>query len=110
MSSALRGIITQLGAVMGVTMISCGLWIWGLAEAWAVGAERVGVATWSNRCFAASLIAAGQVVLAVTVLPGFFARPGRRFGVFEQVVVVVASLAAVLAAVAGSAWAAAAGW
>ena len=110
MRSALRTLSTQLGAIVGVALVSCGLWVWSLASAWAIGAERVGVAAGSSRCFAVAMIAAGQAIFALTVLPGFYASPERRFGVLEQVVIVGASLAAQLTAVAGFAWAAAAGW
>ena len=110
MGKAAAAILTQIGAILGVVMVICGLWIWNLADAWSVGADRVDVAIWSIRCFATATIAGGQAVFGLTILPGFFGRPAARFGVLEQVLIVVTALVALLSAVAGAAWAAAAGW
>ena len=110
MGKAIIAILTQIGAIVGVAMVVGGLWIWSLAEPWSVAAERVDVALWSIRCFATALIAGGQVIFGLTVLPGLFGQPGARFGTTEQALMVVMTLVALLAAVAGAAWAAAAGW
>lgn len=104
------GILTQISAIGGVGMVVCGLWMWNLAEAWSAGAERADVAIWSIRCFAVAAIVGAQAIFGLVVLPGFFGRPGSRFGVLEQVLLVVCALVALLSAVAGAAWAAAAGW
>lgn len=110
MGKAATAILTQAGAISGVAAVVCGLWIWNLAVAWGVAADRPDVATWSIRCFASATIACGQVIFIATVLPGFFGKPAARFGVVELMLMVAAALVALLTAVAGVAWAAAAGW
>jgi hypothetical protein len=110
MRKAATAILTQIGAIVGVALVVSGLWMWSLAEPWSVAAEKVDVALWSIRCFSTALIAGGQILFGLTVLPGLFGQPGARLGRTEQALMVVMTLVALLAAVAGAAWAAAAGW
>ena len=101
---------TQAAALVGVVLVSFGLYRWSLAEAWAAPADRVEVAAWSVRCGGAAAIAVGQVLFALIVIPGFFNRDGQERGLFEQAYALVAGLVAVLALVAAGALYAAAGW
>ena len=108
-SSAIsRLLLTQGGVLLGVALVAIGLWLWGRSGIWAESAQRVDVALWSIRAFAAASIAGGQAVFAWLVVPGLVGRASR--GVFEQSVTLVSTLVVALTGVCGIALSAAAGW
>lgn len=102
--------MTHGGALLGVALVTLGLYTWSASGALGVPAERAETAAWSVRCFAAAAIACGQVIFALVVVPGLFHRAGGRLGTLEQAYALAIGLLALLAVVAGGALAAAAGW
>lgn len=100
--------MTQGGALLGVTLVTLGLFVWANAEVWAQQADRVSAAAWAVRCFAIAIIAAAQVLFVLLVTPSFFGRARR--GPFEQAYALATGLVAVLSLVSAGSLAAAAGW
>lgn len=106
--------LTQASAVLGVALVTFGLYAWGAAGAWAQQADRVEAAAWSVRCLAAAAIAAAQLLFALSVLPALFSTSGARGairrGPIEQAYALAMGLLSLLALVVGGALGAAAGW
>ena len=105
-----KALLTQTAALLGMALVTFGLFAWGSAEVWAQRADRVATAAWSIRCLGAAAIGAGQVVFAVIVLPAFTSRGPHARSAFEHAVALAMGLLAMLSLVAGAALAAAAGW
>ena len=105
-----KALLTQSAALLGLALVTSGLFAWGSAEVWAQRADRVATAAWSIRCLGAAAIGAGQVIFAVMVLPAFASSGLNRRSAFEQAVALAMGLLTMLSLVAGAALAAAAGW
>lgn len=109
MSTVSRAILTQTATLAGVSAVTAGVWVFCGSGVWSVGAHHTEAAAWSIRCFALAMMALGQVIFALAVLPGMFARPGSGRAL-EHAWALAMGLTALLAAVAGGALYAAAEW
>src|SRR5687767_14764610 len=105
-----KALLTQTAALLGLALVTFGLFAWGSADVWALRADRVATAAWSIRCLGAAAIGVGQVVFAVMVLPAFASRGLNRRSAFEQAVALAMGLLTLLSLVASAGLAAAAGW
>ena len=104
-----RIVWTQAATLLGVALVTLGLYAFGSAEALAQRATRPEVAAWAVRSLAVAAIAGGQLLFATGVIPGVFGRGGvGRRGPFETAYGLATGLLALLSAVAGAALLAAA--
>ena len=109
-STTWKLLLGQGAAILGVLLVTLGLYTWGCADVFAQRGDRVVVAAWSVRCLGLAAIAGGQLLFALAVLPALFSSRAKRFGTLEQGLALATGLLALLSLVAGGALAAAAGW
>ena len=99
--------LAVLAAGLGVALVVTGIWLFNRAEVlavqWAPREAEMSRIGWALRSGSVGVIAAGQVLFALLVVPGLFRR-----GALEQVWAVSAGVVLVLAGVTAAAlWAAA---
>ena len=105
-----RTLATQAAAVLGVALVTLGLYVWSSAAAWSLRADRVQMAAWCVRLAAVAAAAAGQLPFALVVVPGVFGGAGRPRDRHENVYAVVCAVVTALCLVAAAVLAALARW
>lgn len=110
MSTTRKLLLGQGAALLGLLLVTLGLYLWGSAEIFAQRGDRVVLAAWSIRCLAGLAICGGQLMFALVVIPALFSSGHVAGGAFERFLGLSVGLLAVICLLAGGALAASAGW